>query len=289
MRGVWLRGVLVAVCGVWLSGCVSLSEHKRVQAANRTLQAEKEALHQELFDERSVTDNLRTRISSLEREGMTSSELLANLRSENDLLDEFRRSAQGTLEDMQKRQSLANLGVPFLPPALDTELKRFADAYPSEVVYDAAHGTVKWKGDLLFPLGSAEVKPGSLDALRSFAEVLKSPAAVDFEAVIVGHTDNKPVQRPETRQKHPTNWHLSAHRAIAVGDVLQKYGYQSDRVGIMGCSEFRPVAENSSEAGQSNNRRVEIYLVPRGSIVSHKITTASAVRPDAAGEVLATP
>jgi hypothetical protein len=57
----------------------------------------------------------------------------------------------------------------------------------------------------------------------------------------------------------------------------------------MGCGEFRPVAENASEAGQSNNRRVEIYLVPRGSIVSHKITTASAARPDAAGEVLATP
>jgi chemotaxis protein MotB len=147
---------------------------------------------------------------------------------------------------------------------------------------------VKWKGDLLFPLGSADVKPASLDALRSFAEVLKSPAAVDFESVIVGHTDNRPVQRPETRQKHPTNWHLSSHRAIAVGDVLQKYGYQADRIGVMGCSEFRPVAENSSESGQSNNRRVEIYLVPRGSIVSHKMASAPPARP-APGDVVAAP
>jgi len=289
MRGVLVRGLLVAMCGVWLSGCISLSEYKRVQAANRTLQAEKESLHQELFDERSVTDNLRTKISSLEHEGLTSAELLANLRSENDLLDEVRRNAQGTLEDMQKRQTLASLGVPLLPGPLDTELKRFADAYPSEVTYDAAHGTVKWTGDLLFPLGSAEVKPGSLDALRSFTEVLRSPAATEFEAVIVGHTDNKPVQRPETRQKHPTNWHLSTHRAIAVGDVLQKYGYQANRIGAMGCGEFRPVADNTTEAGQSANRRVEIYLVPRGSIVSSGMAAKSASAPAQSGEILATP
>jgi chemotaxis protein MotB len=248
------------------TGCVSLDKHLRLQAANRTLTAEKESVSQELFDERHMNDSLRTKVDALEGELGAKNELIANLRGENDLLDELRRDAKSTLEGMADRK-WGDIVIPKLPAPLDSALKRFAEEHPSEVVYDAAHGTVKWKGDLLFPLGSDEVRGSSMESLRGFAEVLKSAAAADFEAVIVGHTDNRPIQRPETRTKHPTNWHLSTHRAIAVGNVLQKYGYQADRIGCMGCSEYRAVADNGSEAGQSANRRVEIYLVPAGSIV----------------------
>ncbi|MEK6798112.1 MAG: OmpA family protein [Planctomycetota bacterium] len=276
MRGAgWLAGTGVGLLFVASgSGCVSLEEHNRAKAANRNLSAEKETLNTELFDERNVNDNLRTKITSLERELNMQNELLSNLRGETELLEDARKRALSYLEDMQKRQTLTSLSVPKLPGPLDTALKQFAEAHPSEVVYDAAHGTVKWKADLLFPLGSDDVKSTSLDGLRSFAEVLKSAAAADFEAVVVGHTDTRPIQRADTKQKHPTNWHLSTHRAIAVGNVLQRNGYPSDRVGAMGCGEYRPVADNSSEAGQSQNRRVEIYLVPHGSIVAHGETVA---------------
>lgn len=262
-----LGGVLGAVLLISAVGCVSLDDHRRVKAANRTLRAEKESLQQELFDERSVNDNLRTKVASFDREFDTQGELLTNLRSENDLLDEMRRTAQGALEDMQGRQTFADISAPKLPAQLDSALKRFADGHPSEVTYDAARGTMKWRGDLLFPLGSDEVKPASLEGLRVFSNVLKSPAAVDFEVIVVGHTDNRPIQRASTRQKHPTNWHLSSHRAIAVGNVLLQNNYSPERVGVMGCGEYRPIADNSTESGASQNRRVEIYLVPTGTIV----------------------
>ena len=256
--------------GLWLIssvGCVSLDDHQRMKAANRTLRAEKEHLQQELFDERSVNDNLRNKVASLDRELGTQGELLTNLRGENDLLDEMRRTAQGALVDMQGRQTFGDISAPKLPAQLDSALKRFANDHPSEVAYDAAGGTMKWRGDLLFPLGSDEVKPASLEGLRVFSNVLKSAAAVDFEVIVAGHTDNRPIQRATTRQKHPTNWHLSAHRAIAVGNVLLQNGYGPERVGVMGCSEYRPITSNSSEGGASQNRRVEIYLVPTGTIV----------------------
>jgi len=48
---------------------------------------------------------------------------------------------------------------------------------------------------------------------------------------------------------------------------LTKYGYDVRRIGVMGYGEFRPVADNGSETGASQNRRVEIYLIPRGAIV----------------------
>ena len=76
-----------------------------------------------------------------------------------------------------------------------------------------------------------------MDALRGFSDIIKSPAAAGFEVIVVGHTDNKPISRPQTKQNHPTNWHLSAHRSIAVANVLLRNGYQPERVGVMGCGE----------------------------------------------------
>ena len=110
------------------------------------------------------------------------------------------------------------------------------------------------------PLRTADERPYPDDAI----DFLRSKG---FEVVVVGHTDDRPVTRSETKAKHPTNWHLSAHRAIAVANILWKNGYQSSRVGVMGCGEYRPAADNSTEAGRGQNRRVEIYLIPTGSVV----------------------
>jgi chemotaxis protein MotB len=249
-------------------GCVSLDDFKRLEAQNRQVIAEKEKLASDLYDERNVNDSMRSRVKGLETELGAKEELVANYRRENELLHGVAKSATTGLEHMAGKDlgTIAIIG-PKLPAPLDNALKRFADEHPSEVTYDAARGSVKWKADLLFPLGSDVVKDTSFDALRAFSEILNSQAAAGFEVVVVGHTDNRPIVRPETKAKHPTNWHLSTNRAVAVGALLQKNGVAPNRVGVMGCSEYRPVADNSSEAGNSQNRRVEIYLVPVGSIV----------------------
>lgn len=264
MVGCVAGGFLLAV----LSGCVPLEKHRRVDWARRNTVAEKEALEQELFDARNVNDSLRTRVSSLERELDTKNELIANLRKENELLDEMRKTAQSALEGMADRQVLPDIGItgPRLPERLDSALKRFADEHPTAVVYDPGRGTVKWKADLLFALGSDVVKESSKESLRSFTEVIKSPAAADFEVIVVGHTDNTPIVRPTTKTRHPTNWHLSGHRAISVAFALQDYGYAPEQIGVMGYGEYRPIADNATEAGKSQNRRVEIYLVPKGTL-----------------------
>ena len=119
--------------------------------------------------------------------------------------------------------------------------------------------------DLLFASGSDVVRDSSKEALRAFCEVIKSPAAADFEAIVVGHTDTQPIKK--SAEKHPTNWHLSAHRAISVSTVLRQNGYGPERLGVMGYGEYRPVADNASAEGAAKNRRVEIYLIPAGSIV----------------------
>ena len=279
-----LAGCMSLLAG---SGCVSLEDHNRLKAAHRTLMAEKQSLSQELFDARNNNDSLRTRLDARSRELETTTELLANLRGENDLLDGIRLQAQQQLEAMADRQRLGDISItgPKLPAPLHAALKDFADANPGTVEYDASHGTVKWKSDLLFALGSDVVKDSSLESLRGFTQVIMSPAAAGFEAIVVGHTDNTPIVRAGTKANHPTNWHLSSHRAISVAFVLTKYGYATNRIGVMGYGEYRPVASNADEAGKSRNRRVEIYLVPKGAIVESTADAAQPVRGEALAKV----
>lgn len=268
--GGWVVGCLVGGFGlVGLSGCVSLDGHLKLRAAHRNLTAEQQALQRELFDVRHTNESLRTRVDSLSRERQINEDLASNLRRENELLDEIRQKAQSELERIANwpLRDIAIAG-PKLPEPLHYALKQFADEHPSAVVYDAPHGTVKWKADLLFPLGNDVVKQTSKKSLQRFTQIMMLPAATAFEVIVVGHTDNRPIVRRATKEKHPTNWHLSAHRAIAVGIELRKYGYAPERISVMGFGEYRPVADNQTEKGSSQNRRVEIYIVPKGTIVA---------------------
>lgn len=272
--GKWTVGSVL--CGwvlVMVSGCVSLDEHRRLQAKHRNVLAEKVVLAQELYDMRNGSGSLHARADSLERELATKDELVSNLRSENELLEKMRSMYQSQIAELADKQHLGDIAIvgPKLPQQLDNALKRFADEHPSAVEYDAARGTVKWKSDLLFALGSDVVKQTSMETLKSFAEVIKSPPAAGFEVIVVGHTDNRPISRAATRATHPTNWHLSAHRAISVARVLRKFDYAPKRIGVMGFGEYRTVAPNTTEEGRTRNRRVEIYLVPTGSIVQPSV------------------
>ena len=85
---------------------------------------------------------------------------------------------------------------------------------------------------------------------------------------------SRPIVRERTLEDHPTNWHLSAHRAIAVGGVLLDAGYDPQRISVVGCGEHRPIVENDSESNMAQNRRVDIYIVPRGTLVASGLTTS---------------
>lgn len=279
--GLRMMKVLVGVsCLVGASGCVvSLDDYRNLQAQNRSMSASKEAMAQSLMDARMANDTFRTRTTSIERELATSSELAANLRRENELLEQLRTTAESAMEDMARKQTFGDIAItgPKLPESLHAALKRFADENPSSVVYDSSRGSVKWKSDLLFAVASDVVKATSMASLSAFANIIKSSAGAEFEAIVVGHTDATPIVQASTKAKHPTNWHLSAHRAISVAFVLVKNGYPAQRIGVMGMGEYRPIADNATPSGASQNRRVEIYLMPKGAIMHASAVRASSL------------
>ena len=259
------RPLCVAVLGAVLltAGCVSEAQYKEAVAASRRASEQLTLCKNALRDLRTANQKLMGDIEA--REGVIGArdKSLAQLQASHDKLnDDFK-----TLFDKYKK-ALESGPVPtpigmVLPAALDKALRDFAQANPDLVEYLPKYGMVKLKSDLTFSPGSVAIKVATGDALRKFVAILNSPAAATFNVYIAGHTDDMPIGKPETLKHHPDNWYLSVHRAVAVQKVLTRGGLTAARVGVLGFSEYHPVAPNKpNKKGNETNRRVEIWIVP---------------------------
>ena len=93
------------------------------------------------------------------------------------------------------------------------------------------------------------------EALKEMEQVSQILMELGRPIVIEGHTDNV----PSTGQY--SNWEISALRAASVAKYMIKTaGYPSTKIAIAGYADLRPVAQNTSEAGRSMNRRIEIHI-----------------------------
>lgn len=261
-------GVLVPVLG----GCANQQEYDRLLSANRALEERNVLLQQELDSKDQAIGAMRGRVGQGD---MTMTEL----QRRNAELNAELMSLKGSYSDLTRRLDGASLGV--LDPAIDRALRELAARHPNMIKYDPARGMVQFASDLTFAMGSVEVTAEARNSLQEFGRILASAPGAQYDIRIVGHTDNVPVSRPETRQKHPTNMHLSAHRAISVRDVLASMGVPAARMEVAGWGEHRPVVANPDKGGANQNRRVEIYLVPStgGSFDSAPSAPAATAEP----------
>jgi chemotaxis protein MotB len=120
--------------------------------------------------------------------------------------------------------------------------------------------TVNMVDAILFDSGRADIKPEGRQVLQKVAEVI---GQVEDKAIRVeGHTDNVKVGGALARA-FPSNWELSAARAINVARYLQRLGVDPALLSAAAYGEHRPVSENDTTEGRTKNRRIEIVLVPR--------------------------
>lgn len=110
---------------------------------------------------------------------------------------------------------------------------------------------ITMKSGVLFDFNSSKVNPTVNDNLIKFAETLKQYP--DTEILVAGHTDNVGTEQ--------YNMTLSQQRANAVANVLKANNVSRSRLTILGYGEKTPVAENTTESGREQNRRVEFAIV----------------------------
>lgn len=151
----------------------------------------------------------------------------------------YRRRARGALEAM--RTALAG--------AEGVEVEEAGDAV-----------RVVLADTILFASGSAELEPAG----RIVIERIAAERGREARIVVEGHTDDVPI-RGALAERYPTNWELSAARALAVVHELARAGIPEDRLEARAFGATRPRVPNTSAEGRAKNRRIEILLVPAGA------------------------
>ncbi len=234
-------------------GCVQQKDYDAMLQANRSLQEQVVSVSDERDVARANIDTLRAQL------GKATSEL-NGLKAKYGQTDADLVRLAAEYDALMKRVGSLDFGP--LPEEMNRALEELARQYPQLLTYDSKRGMLRFSSDFTFASGSADLNPSAAASLAQLAKILNTPTAQGFEVRVIGHTDNQPISSAATRAKHPTNWHLSAHRAISVGSALMTSGVSSGRFQVAGYGEYRPIVPNPAKGGAQQNRRVEIFLLP---------------------------
>lgn len=196
----------------------------------------------------------------LSSRGAESANAIKELRRTVDRLEQRNRelTQQVETEQLAREARIAQMKSTYdeLVGMMDAEIKR------GEITISELQGklSVNMVEKILFDSGSAEVKPAGLEVLRRVGGVIRDVAGKEIR--VEGYTDNVPIS-PRLQPKFPTNWELSAARAVTVLRFLQdRIGISGTRISACGFGEYRPVADNATAEGRALNRRIQIVLVP---------------------------
>ena len=115
--------------------------------------------------------------------------------------------------------------------------------------------------DNFFEEGSADLNiEETREILLKLSKFFQEPEIKNRRFRIEGHTDSTPV----SNEKFPSNWELSAARAVNTLHYLSDFGVDEKRFSVAGYADTRPVFSNDSREGQAYNRRVDILILDDG-------------------------
>jgi chemotaxis protein MotB len=121
-----------------------------------------------------------------------------------------------------------------------------------------------FQSEVFFDAGSAAVRPEGRAELDKLASALleldkQIPSDISWVLRIDGHTDVRPISSAQ----FPSNWELSAARAISVVQYLIGKGISPQRLVAAGFGEFQPLDTAQNEDAYRRNRRIELKLTER--------------------------
>jgi chemotaxis protein MotB len=236
----------IFVMALFCSGCL-VAESKYLKKADEANQ-----LSQQVASLDKENKDLKDQVKSLTEQKEDLSQAVANLEAGSDRL-------KANLSQITKKTQ---------------EVEKASNTYQNllkEMKSEIAQGQVtikELKGKLtmdvvdkiLFASGEAKVKKEGIEVLSRVVEILKT--VKDKNIRIEGHTDNVQITS-KLAKTYPTNWELSAARAINVSKYLQEQGIDPTILSATAFGEYQPVADNATPEGRAKNRRIAIILLPK--------------------------
>lgn len=149
--------------------------------------------------------------------------------------------------------ALAGGGIGYMMDKQEQEFRReLAESESTSIKREEETIILDFKSDATFDSGSAELKPEAISEMDRVAEIINRYPNTNIR--VEGHTDS--VGSEEFNLK------LSEQRAQAVKDALVSRNVAASRIQVIGFGESQPIADNNTESGRLQNRRVSIIIVP---------------------------
>lgn len=167
-----------------------------------------------------------------------------------DAMPESTKETQETIIDQNKLEELKEQVEQYIS---DNQMEAEV-----EVQLEARGLVIRFKDNVLFDSGSAEIKLASYDILDFLSGLLNSDEFITEQIRVEGHTDNVPIQT----LLYPSNWELSTHRASnVVKFFIERAEMSPERLSASGYGEYHPIATNETAEGRAANRRVDIVVI----------------------------
>ncbi|OGR28254.1 MAG: chemotaxis protein MotB [Desulfuromonadaceae bacterium GWB2_53_15] len=239
-------------------------KHEKLTAENTALQKE----HDKLKSEASALGRTKEELTK------DKAELEQVLAAKSDTLSRNISDLRQKVSDLEAENKKLKDDIVTLQKVKEEKVKEVSGTYEQllenmkseiaqgQVTISELKGklTVNMEAAILFDSGKADVKEDGLVILQKMVDTLK--AVKDKAIRIEGHTDNVQISGALTRV-FPTNWELSAARAINVTKYLQQQGLDAAILSATAFGEYKPVADNTTKEGRAKNRRIEITLVAK--------------------------
>ena len=274
--------VLASLITLALNGCVSQGKYQMKEDEAKGLSGELGDLKQQYGKLSADNSALKAEFDKLkadsaglvtENQALTKdkSELEQVLKAKSDTLSRSISDLRQKVADLQEENKKQSEEIANLQKAREEKVKELGNTYEhllenmkseiaqGQVTISELKGklTVNMEAAILFDSGKADIKPDGISILLKMIPTLKEVR--DKSIRIEGHTDNVPIKSAQ----FPSNWELSAARAINVAKYLQQQGLDPTNLSAAAFSELKPVADNNTKEGRAKNRRIEITLAAK--------------------------
>lgn len=238
--------LLCFIIFIGLTGCVSSGTHDELQNKYAGLEAEAAQSNTKISE-------LETLIAEMERKLGKAS---ANKKSMSNSIQHMKDALKK--ESERKREVEKRLGE---FRKLISRFKSLTDAGELSIQIKDGRMVVVLPSDVLFKSGASKLSSKGTETIEKVAKLLLSIPDKQFQ--VEGHTDNVPIRSA----KYPSNWELASARSLTVLRIMKKAGIPANRISAASFGATKPVAPNDSKEGKSQNRRIDIVVIPDLSLL----------------------
>lgn len=253
-----------------LSASLATAEEEQARLAGLLAEAEgggaeADALRTRLAEQEELTAEAQAQVELFNQQLAALRQQLASLEAALEAAEAKDRESQAQIADLGRRLNAALAQkVQELARARSEFFGRLRTALGDREDIEVVGDRFVFQSEVFFDSGSAALNPAGQAELDKIASAVKDiagdlPGDINWVLRVDGHSDSQPISTAE----FPSNWHLSAARAISVVRYLIGEGVPPNRLLAAGFGEFQPLARGTGAEALKRNRRIEFKLTER--------------------------